>query len=300
MWWKVTGIVLVLSAVITALITGAQSHWHQKMQQQVQRLHNEVDDREGGAQPRRYQPKRELPGLPEPVQRFFQAVLTPDQPMIRTLTLQQQGEINLSFRNPVWKSFRGVQDIAVQQTAFLWQARVRMAPGLNTLVSDQFYQGQGRLNAEFAGLFTVAEDSGHQDLAEAELMRFLAESAWYPTRLLPSQGVHWQGLDEDSARATLTHGDLSVSLIFHFNEQSLIETVTAEQRYRLSLDGEALYAPWQGRFYHYQQVEGMQLPQRAEVAWQLDQQWFSYWRGEITDWQFRFYPSDIPLSARNW
>ena len=40
-------------------------------------------------------------------------------------------------------------------------------------------------------------------MAEGELMRFLAEAAWYPTALLPSQGVRWQGADERSAFATL-------------------------------------------------------------------------------------------------
>ena len=39
------------------------------------------------------------------------------------------------------------------------------------------------------------------EVAQGELMRFFAEAAWYPTALLPSQGVRWQAVDDTSARA---------------------------------------------------------------------------------------------------
>lgn len=35
-----------------------------------------------------------------------------------------------------------------------------------------------------------------------ELMRLLGEAAWYPTVLLPGQGVRWQPVDDRSAEAT--------------------------------------------------------------------------------------------------
>lgn len=41
------------------------------------------------------------------------------------------------------------------------------------------------------------------DLAEGEFMRFFAEAAWYPTALLPSQGVRWQAVDAHTASARL-------------------------------------------------------------------------------------------------
>jgi hypothetical protein len=55
-------------------------------------------------------------------------------------------------------------------------------------------------------------------MAQGELMRFFAEAAWYPTALLPSQGVQWQAMDDSSALGTLKDGQTSVTLLFRFNE----------------------------------------------------------------------------------
>ena len=64
----------------------------------------------------------------------------------------------------------------------------------------------------------LADERGVAALAEGELMRYLAEAAWYPTALLPSQGARWQALDERSARATLSDGSLTLDLSFEFND----------------------------------------------------------------------------------
>ena len=52
----------------------------------------------------------------------------------------------------------------------------------------------------------LADERGVAALAEGELMRYLAEAAWYPTALLPSQGAQSEPVDADSTRATLTAG----------------------------------------------------------------------------------------------
>ena len=49
------------------------------------------------------------------------------------------------------------------------------------------------------GLFTVAAMHNTAELNQGELMRFFAEAAWYPTALLPSQGVVWEAIDDNSA-----------------------------------------------------------------------------------------------------
>ena len=46
-----------------------------------------------------------------------------------------------------------------------------------------------RLHAAMLGLFTVAKVQGDGEIARSERMRYFAEMVWYPTALLPSQGV---------------------------------------------------------------------------------------------------------------
>ncbi len=86
-------------------------------------------------------------------------------------------------------------------------------------------------------------------------MRFLAEAACYPTALLPSQGVVWQAVDAHSAIATLADGEVTVSLLFGFNDAGLIESVRAEARACL-LAGQLASLPWEGLWFAHEQHHG--------------------------------------------
>ncbi|OKH20226.1 hypothetical protein NIES593_19720, partial [Hydrococcus rivularis NIES-593] len=75
-------------------------------------------------------------------------------------------------------------------------------------------------NAALFGLFSLVNMQGTGDIAKGELMRFFAEAVWYPTALLPSpsQGIHWEAVSDRSAQGTLTECDISITLLFTFNE----------------------------------------------------------------------------------
>jgi len=110
----------------------------------------------------------------------------------------------------------------------------------------------------------------------------------YPTRLLPSQGVRWEALDNSSARATLQDGDTTVSLDFRFDQAGLIATVRAEARPR-TVNGGLVFTPWIDRFWDYELRDGMRIPLSGEVAWQLpDGSLLPYWRGRITNIAYEF------------
>jgi uncharacterized protein DUF6920 len=147
--------------------------------------------------------------------------------------------------------------------------------------------GGGVLHASLLGLFTVADMSGRGDVAEGELMRFLAEAAWYPTALLPSQGVRWEASGYRSAYATLDEGDHTIRMLFTFDERGLIDTVRASARGR-AVGGEVVPAPWHCRFWNYQERGGMPVPIDGEVAWLLPEGEKPYWRGHITEITYRF------------
>jgi hypothetical protein len=223
----------------------------------------------------------ELAGLPPPVQRFFRAALKPGQPIVGALSLEQQGSFNLSAEAEKWKPFTATQRVITRRPGFDWDARIEALPGLPVRVHDAYIGGQGHLHAALFGLFTVARQRGDDAIALGELMRYLAEAAWYPTALLPSQNVRWASVDANSARATLDDGGLSVSLLFSFNAQGLIDTVRAEARGR-TVGKQTLATPWQGRFWDYAERQGMQVPLHGEVAWLLPEGARPYWRGEIT------------------
>jgi hypothetical protein len=109
---------------------------------------------------------------------------------------------------------------------------LNLAPGLNAFVHDAYVLGTGRLQAALVGLFTVADLHGTPAAARGELLRYFAETPWYPTALLPSQGVRWEAIDDTSARGALTDGETTFSLVFRFNPEGIIATIRAEDRDR--------------------------------------------------------------------
>lgn len=223
----------------------------------------------------------ELEPLPPVVRRYFERVLTPGRPIITAADIELSGTINMSETADQWRPFSSTQRVITHRPGFLWDARITMGPGIIAHVHDAYIAGTGILHASLFGLITVADVRGTPEMARGELIRFFAESAWYPTALLPGQGIRWQAIDDHSARATLEDGAVRVSLIFRFGEDGLIETVYAEARERI-VGTEAELHPWEGRFSDYREVEGVLVPMQGEVSWILDGEHKPYWRGTIT------------------
>ena len=226
----------------------------------------------------------EMEALPPPVQRYFRAVLREGQSMVSSVRLTQQGRFLLSEAKAVWQPFHATQLNTTQPPGFDWDARIRMAPGLSVYVRDSYALGAGSLHAAMQGLVTIARMHGTPQMAQGELMRYLAEAVWYPTALLPSQGIRWDGIDDTSARATLTDGAVAISLVFSFNLDGTMATAWASSRPR-SADQSA---PWLCRYRDYVERSGMLVPLEGEVEWQLQSGPEPYWRGRLTGIKFKF------------
>jgi hypothetical protein len=229
----------------------------------------------------------ELIGLPAPVRKYFLAVLTDGQPIVSAADIALSGTINMSETGEKWKRFTSRQQVIAQRPGFDWEGRIEMMPGLTVQVHDAYIAGEGILHATLFGLVSLANLRGTPDIAHGELLRFLAESAWYPTALLPSQGVHWTEVDAVSAKATLKDGNTSVELLFRFDQDGLIESAYASARGR-TVAGVIVPTPWEGRWSNYERHDGMLIPAEGEVAWQLPDGWKSYFRGRITSVRYEF------------
>ena len=170
---------------------------------------------------------RDLNGLPGPVQHYFRTVLREGEPMVAGARVQHSGTFNVGEGDDRWKPFTSNQHVITRRPGFDWDGRVAMAPGAPVRVHDAYVAGEGILQAKLLGLFPLVNLHDTGAVAEGELMRFLAEAAWYPTALLPSQGVHWEAYSERSAYGTLTDGTTVIRMLFTFDEQGLIKTVLA-------------------------------------------------------------------------
>jgi hypothetical protein len=248
-----------------------------------------TDGKARSAYPARFA-SRELDGLPAPVQRYFRAVLKEGQPIVSALTIEMVGTFNMSTTAEHWKPFTSRQRVATHRAGFLWDAQVSMVPGLVVRVADSYIAGSGLLHAAILGLVTVAKVSGGDEIARGEFMRFFAEAAWYPTALLPSQGVRWEAVDERSANATIVDGPLTLTLLFRFNQAGLIDSVCAEARGAM-VGNKVVMTPWECSLSNYEVHDGMNVPITGEASWVRPEGRKPYFRGTITSLTYEFAPS---------
>lgn len=221
----------------------------------------------------------ELAFLPSPVERYLRAVLREGQPLPRSVRVEWRGDFLV--RPPGgWGPFTATQVVTIRPGGFVWDARMRMAPGVSVRVRDGFAHGTGSMRASVLGLFTVAAVEGTPGIATAALQRWLAEAAWYPTALLPSQGTEWTSLDETSARATTRAAGVEASVDYHFGAEGLVERVYTAERGR-DVNGRSVPTPWEGRFTEWGERGGARVPLAAEVAWLLPEGRQTYWRGRL-------------------
>jgi hypothetical protein len=235
----------------------------------------------------RYDAASELAGLPPPVQRYFRAVLTDGQPIIQAVAVNHEGTFNMGQTTDSWKRFTSRQRVVTRRPGFVWDGKVMMMPGVPVYVHDAYVAGEGILHPTILGLFSLVDMRGTGDVAHGEMMRFFAEAAWYPTALLPSQGVRWAAVDERTARATIKDADLSLTMTFQFDDDGLIRSARAEKRGR-TVGNDIIMTPWEGRWSDYQERDGMRVPMSGEVAWMTPEGRKPYWRGKITSLRYEF------------
>jgi hypothetical protein len=225
----------------------------------------------------------QLAQLPPPVRRYFEFALSPGQPVVVTAHATSRGEFRMR-PDGGWHSFTATQDYTVSPHAFVWDAEIDVGPFVEVNVADRYLNGEGAIYARVAAVVPVVDQRGTPELAAGELLRYLAEAVVMPTALLPSAGVSWTPVNDNTARASLSDHGTTVSAIFHFGPRGEIVRVSA-QRYR-DVSGKSVMTPWVGQFHEYKSVQGMMIPMVGEVAWILSGGVSSYYRGTTTNITF--------------
>ncbi|WP_436930774.1 DUF6920 family protein, partial [Halosimplex halobium] len=156
-------------------------------------------------------------------------------------------------------------------------------PFVNARVLDAYVEGNGLLRATLLGAVPVANAGPNPRMNEAELQRYLSETPWFPTALLPAAGVTWEGVDDRTARATVRDADVTATATFHFDGEGHVMRLTAD-RYRQDEDATA---PWVGEYADYEERGGLTIPTTAEVGWETTDGVVPYWRGTITAIEYR-------------
>ncbi|MGG6296377.1 DUF6920 family protein [Leptolyngbya sp. AN02str] len=246
------------------------------LQQRVQGLFQQERDRHSSPIH-----EADLANLPAPIQRYLRYAQVVNKIPVQTVRLKQTGQFKMQPEQG-WRRMTAEQYYITNPPAFLWCGSIYLLPWVPIRVEDAFVDGHGSLNAKLWSVLTLVNAGGPQ-FDQGELMRYLAEIAWFPTAWLSEQ-ITWEAMDEYSARATIKVGEIAASAVLHINDRNQLTCVTAE-RDRLD-HGTTVSTPWTGIFTQYQELNGVMVPTEAEVMWHLNSGNFTYFQGSITDIEY--------------
>jgi hypothetical protein len=221
-----------------------------------------------------------LEKVPEPVQRYFRHILKEGQPIISYVRLTHDGQFK-SGLDKKWVNITGEQYFSTEKPGYIWKGTTAMFTARDFYISDR-----GGLIATIFSLFNVVNASG-ASFDQGELLRWLAESVWYPTNLLPSERLQWTPVDSNSAKFTFKYKELSLLFLVRFNE--LGEIVEMETKRNMD---ETRVETWICKMYNYQLINNIKVPVLCEAMWRLQTGDVSYAKFRVTkidyDRPFRF------------
>ena len=182
------------------------------------------------------------------------------------------------MRAGAWSPFTAEQYFTANPPGFVWDARIRMARLFPVRVRDSYLAEEGVMLGAVGAVVPVVSQRGTPELAAGALARFLGEAVWLPTALLPREGLSWEAVDENTARATITDGEVSASADFHFSPSGQILSVSMT-RHR-EVKGQSVATPFEARIAgDYRRAGSVMIPPSGEAAWLLPEGRFAYWRG---------------------
>lgn len=221
--------------------------------------------------------EEDLQLLPAVVQKWLRSTGVVGKERITRVRIKQKGKLRTSPEAD-WKPFTAEQYVNYLKPAFLWQAKIKMAPFLFTYGLDKYLDGQGKMRIRFSVLFKIVNATG-SEINQGSLLRYLAEIMWQPGAAI-SEYIEWEEIDERSARAVMSYRGVSAGGIFTFDQEGRATGFTAS-RYR-EQDGKYSLDEWQVQVSHYQEFENISIPAQGQISWMLPEGEFQWMQLEIT------------------
>ena len=208
----------------------------------------------------------QLEGLPEPVQKYFKKVMKDDQPYISYARLQHDGQFKTG-KDKSWVEIEGEQYFTIQKPGFVWKGNTSMFTA-----RDMYVGNKGRLVVFLLSVFKILDGKGAA-YNQGELLRWLAESVWFPTNLLPTPYLSWKAIDGESSKLLFEHDAMSLSYIVRFLPGGEI----SEMETKRFMDEKNLET-WIGKMTDYKEINQVWVPTKIEALWRLADGDLSYAR----------------------
>ncbi len=209
--------------------------------------------------------------LPKPVSRFISTIFGDSIPLVQSAVVSGRGTIR--FKGITFPTRWRFIYCAGSGYRHYIEATVLGYPLLK--VNEYYLDGHSRLELPFG----VVENQPKVDTAAN--LGLWGESIWFPSIFLIDPRVHWEAIDDTTARLIVPFGNMTDDFTVTFDPQTGLLKHLEALRYREATSPEKI--GWRNQVLEWGTFNGIQLPSRASVRW-LDQSspWFALSVEEIT------------------
>ncbi|RNL56025.1 hypothetical protein D7004_01995 [Pedobacter jejuensis] len=215
----------------------------------------------------------QLSGLPSPVEKYFRLVLKEGQHYPGTIRLKHGGQFKTGLDKP-WITIKGEQYFTTLPPGFIWKGSTKLFSA-----RDMYIGTKGMLEVFLLDALKIVNGRGEK-FDQGELLRWLAESVWFPTNFLQDENKHWFPVDSKTARLKVKVDGLDLSYLVSFHDKGEITTLSTK-RYM----GEKLET-WMISLSGYSEINSVSIPLLAEASWKIDGKMIPYARFEVQEIEY--------------
>ncbi len=219
--------------------------------------------------------------LPVPLQKYLHVTRFVNKPLPLTAVTQWKSVFIKLGIDKKWTAMQCQQFNSVADPCRMAYMSIRKwgFPIMEGL--DQYLDGKGSMHIHFLKYLSQGAVTGIE-MNQSALVTVLAESM-----LLPGYWVQpylkWDAMDDHTVTGTLSHGSVTVSGTFHFNNIGQWVQFKTHDRWMIQPDGTSRRVTWSGFIDEYFACDGLCLPGNMRAVWHTEQGDFEYFKGDIFD-----------------
>jgi len=200
---------------------------------------------------------------------------------VSAVITKEEGELRAS-PGARWIPLRADQVIEARRSSFRWEARYQGGRVGWITVTDAYEEGHGRVEVKLGGVIPVERVRG-PEVDKGELQRYLASFVLCPSMLLGHASLGWTAIGPHSLRVRDRTDPTGATLDVDINEEGCPIACRAD-RPRM-VGKQSVLTPWSASGAEFKEWEGLRVPSRLEVSWDLPEGQFTYYRSQVVSFQ---------------
>jgi uncharacterized protein DUF6544 len=208
----------------------------------------------------------DLRGLPEPMARHLRFAGALGKKRISALHLVHSGQFKTGA-NKAWLPILGEYFITTKKPSFAWFGRVRVAPGVDVVAFDSYFDGSGRMIVKAVSLFPIVDDHSAQ-VCQSAFGRCVAELTMAPTFFLDHGRVRCSQTGPDQVSCTVTDDRFSTDAELFINPDGSLDRVVVMRHFDRG-GGKTSLERFTGKSSRPQMFDGRLLASKFDGIWNL-------------------------------